>query len=205
MPSSRSERKKRWRFLALLGCLILGTLTSARGADRGQHQLRLTAFAVNLGATPELRRMGPSTQIVDITIDRWSTDQERDELLATLKSKGPDALLTALRENPPAGTIRTPDTVAWDLHFARERATEDGGRRIFLATDRPIRFWEAANLTRSIHYPFTLLEIRLDKNGHGEGKLSVATKIEVSRDGKDIELEDYATQPVLLQDVHEQR
>jgi len=203
MSSSRMAGRTQ-RFLALFVGLILSTLTSARAADNGQHQLRLTAFAVNLGTTPDLRRNGPSTAIVDITIDRWSSEQERDELLGTLKTKGPDALLTALRENPRVGTIRTPDTVAWDLHYARERVVPDGSRRIVIATDRPIRFWEAANLTRSFHYPFTVIEIRLDKNGHGEGKMSVATKIETSSDGSGIELENYASQPVLLQNVHEQ-
>jgi len=37
--------------------------------------------------------------------------------------------------------------------------------------------------------------------GQGEGKLSVATKITISKDGKEIELENYSTQPVLLQSV----
>jgi hypothetical protein len=207
MSSSRMEGKKRWRSLVLLGGLLLacGIFDLAQGADSGGHALKLTAFAINLGATPDLRRPRQTAQIVDITIDRWSSDAERDELLAALRSKGENGLLAALKENPRVGTIRTPDSIAWDLHFARLHPTADGGQRIFVATDRPISFWEAANLPRSIHYPFTLMEIRLDKNGHGEGKLSIATKIEISQDGKEIELENYATQPVRLQDVHQAR
>lgn len=201
MSISRIQRQ--WLYTTLLSCLLLtgGSLSSARGADSGQHALRLTAFAINLGVTPDLRRRGPKTAVVEIAIDRWSTDAEHDELLAALKDKGQDGLLKALQENPSVGTIHTPDTLAWDLHYARQQPTADGGQRIFLATDRPISFWEAANLRRSIHYPFTLIEIHLDKNGQGEGKLSVATKITISKDGKEIELEDYSTQPVLLQSV----
>ena len=59
---------------------------------------------------------------------------------------------------------------------------EDGGRRIVLVTDRPISFWEAANQPRSIDYPFTLIELRLNRDGEGEGKMSIATKITGNRD-----------------------
>ncbi len=191
---------------ALLGCLALagGALSFAQGAGDATP-LKLTAFAVNLGATPTLRQPRAASGTVEITIERWSTQQERDELLAALQNKGQSALLRALQENPRVGTIRTPNSLAWDLHYARERTMPDGSRRIFLATDRPISFWEAANLPRSINYPFTLLEIRLDKDGRGEGKMSIATKIEISSDLKEIQLEDYATQPVRLQEVRVSR
>ncbi|HXO19335.1 MAG TPA: hypothetical protein VOA87_05335 [Thermoanaerobaculia bacterium] len=207
MSRSRIQANRWVLLMGLLGCVVLagGTVTAARAADSGKHELQLTAFAVNLGVTPDLRSPRPATAIVEIAIDRWSTEAERDELIATLRTKGQDGLLKALQENPSVGTIRTPDTLAWDLHFARQTPTADGGRRIFLATNRRISFWEAAHLPRSIHYPFTLIEIHLDKNGHGEGKMSIATKIEISKDGKEIQLEDYATQPARLQDVHETR
>jgi len=204
--SSSHTRHARWWYIALLGCLALagGTPSSAGAADVGTP-LKLTAFAVNLGTTPDLRPPRPAAGTVEITIDRWSTEAERDELLAALQSHGETGLLKALQENPRVGSIRTPNSLAWDLHYARQRPTADGGTRIFLATDRPISFWEAANQPRSIHYPFTLLEIRLDKDGHGEGKLSIATKIEVGAEGKEIQIENYATQPVRLQEVRVSR
>jgi hypothetical protein len=117
---------------------------------------------------------------------------------------GQEALLDALQHTPSVGTIRTPDKLGWELHYAHQVPTEDGGRRIYLATVRRIAFWEAASNTRSLQYPFTLIELRLDKNGKGEGKMSYATKIIASPDGKHIELEDYATQPVLLEEVKAQ-
>ena len=46
-----------------------------------------------------------------------------------------------------------------------------------LVTDRRIGFWEAANQPRSIDYPFTVIELRLNSDGEGEGKMSIATKI----------------------------
>ena len=95
--------------------------------------------------------------------------------------------------------------LGWDLHYASETPTDDGGKDIVIATDRPIRFWESANLTRTLRYPFTIIEIHLDKDGKGEGRMSVATKLSMSKDGKTLELENYSTQPVILEKVAEQR
>jgi hypothetical protein len=80
---------------------------------------------------------------------------------------------------------------------------EDGGRRIVLMTDRPIGFWEAANRPRTIDYPFTLIEMRMDGDGRGEGKLSIATKITLN--GDVLVLEDYANQPVMLNNIRKQK
>ena len=56
-----------------------------------------------------------------------------------IKDKGSDALLRELERMPRVGYIRDVNrgTLGWDLHFARERKLEDGGRQIVLATDRP--------------------------------------------------------------------
>lgn len=63
---------------------------------------------------------------------------------------------------------------------------------------------EAVNRPRTYDYPFTLIELRMNGNGEGEGKLALATKIRVTRDGKTIELENYGTQPIALNEVRRQ-
>jgi hypothetical protein len=173
--------------------------------------LKLVSFAVDLGTSnlsprhrlglPGARKAG----IVEINVDRWSSDQERDSLLDVLRTKGENSLLSSLQDTKRVGFIRTPDRLGWDLHYASETPTDDGGKDIVIATDRPIRFWESANLTRTLRYPFTIIEIHLDKNGKGEGRMSVATKLSMSKDGKTLELENYSTQPVILEQVSEQR
>jgi len=42
------------------------------------------------------------------------------------------------------------------------RPSEDGGRTIVIATDRPIGFWEASHRPRSFDYPFTVIEMKLE-------------------------------------------
>jgi hypothetical protein len=157
---------------------------------------RFTAFAVSLGGP----RTPSGTAQIDITIDRWSSQQARQKLLEAMK-KGQDALLETLRDLEPVGSIRTPDSIGYDLRYANEMPGEDGGRRIFIATDRPIGMWEAANRPRSFDYPFTFIELRMNGEGQGEGKLSLATKVTSSDDGKYVELENYGAQPVMLNQV----
>ncbi|HSS52425.1 MAG TPA: hypothetical protein VLX28_26070 [Thermoanaerobaculia bacterium] len=194
-----------------VGGLFYGlTATALVPKDEGTP-LKLVSFAVDLGTSNLSRRhrigiVGPRRAgIVEIDVERWSSDQERDTLLDTLRTRGATELLSDLQKTRSVGTIRTPDRIGWDLHYASETPTNDGGKDIVIATDRPIRFWEAANLTRTLRYPFTVIEIHLDKDGKGEGRMSVATKVAMSKDGKTLELENYSTQPVLLEKVAEQR
>src|SRR5207249_1204532 len=91
--------------------------------------------------------------------------------------QGPDKLLDALQKTPRVGYIRTPNSIGYDLHFARKTPMPDGGERVVIATDRYISFWEAANRPRTIDYPFTVIEMHINANGEGEGKMSLAARI----------------------------
>ena len=141
----------------------------------------------------------PGASQVEITVNRYTTDEARDRLMATFRENGASGLLKALQSEPPVGNIRAPGSLSYDLRYARQLPGEEGGRRIVLATDRPVGFAEAANNSRTMDYPFTLIELRLDKDGHGEGKLSVATKLTLNDNV--LVIEDYADQPVMLTDV----
>ena len=81
----------------------------------------------------------------------------------------------------------------------------DGGERVILATDRPLGFFESANQLRTVGYPFTIIELRLNPQGEGEGKMSFATKIIADKESGTIVLENYGIQPVLLQAVKREK
>jgi hypothetical protein len=183
----------------LAGVLTMGGALSGAAATQDQASSsgpeHFTAFAVAMG-TPG--RTGANT--VDIQIERWSTDEDRDKLLTALREQGQDKMLSVLQSLPRVGFIRTPESIGYDLHFARKHQM-GGSERVIIATDRRIGFWEAANRPRSIDYPFSLIELRIGSNGKGEGKLSIATKITTENDGKTIVLENYQSQPVMLNNV----
>jgi hypothetical protein len=189
------------RFLGGIVLVALSGIATPHAARQtGGSREAFTALAVNMG------NFGPAaTGTVEMVITRWSTEAERDTLTAVLLDKGSDALLEALRDARPVGYIRTPNSIGYDLRFARQVPGDDGGRRIILATDRPISFWEAVHQPRSIDYPFTLIELRLNRDSEGEGKMSIAARITANKALNLIELEDYATQPVRLMSVRSVR
>jgi hypothetical protein len=168
--------------------------------------LRLSAFAVNMSTV----QAGRNTAVMDIRITRWSTAADRDKLIKTAVEKGQDALLRELQRMPSHGKISIPGwqgpdphnaRLGWTLHYAFATPGEDGGLRIGIATDRYIGMWEARNSPRTIDYPFSLIEIRLDRGGKGVGKMAVATKIDFDKKKNQLVLENYASEPVRLNEV----
>jgi len=175
---------------------VIGSGARVTSAD-DKAVLRLRAFAVNMSG-PERTRTGT----LDITIDRWSTPEEAARLRDILAEKGADDLLEALQKiKPRAGSIQRTGQLGWDIHFAQQVVASNGSRRIILATDRPMSFFEAANQTRSSDYAFTLAEIRLGPDGKGEGKLVPAAKIEYDKEANTLEIENYNTEPTRLTQV----
>jgi hypothetical protein len=177
----------------------------AMQAQTKGDQLEITAFAVNMSNIAT-----GANAVVDIRINQWSTEEERERLIATMLEKGQDQLLRELTRTPIKGRFRIPGIqgpdphqlrLGHDLHYAWQTPLPDGGRRIVIATDRYIGFREAANQPRTTDYPFTLIEIRVNKEGKGEGKMAVATKISFDKKKKQIELENYSTEPVRLNNL----
>ena len=184
---------RRLTFVAAACLVALGTVAAAQLPGL---PIRITSWAVNMSNIAT-----GSNAIVDITIDRWSTEAERQGLMTTFFEKGPEKLLDAVQDTRPVGRIRFPNTLGYDLRFARHFPLEEGGERYVIITDRRIGFAEARNQPRTIDYPFTLIEIRVGKDGKGEGKMSVATKISFNKKHNTVELENYSSEPVRLTNV----
>ena len=122
-------------------------------------------------------------------------------LRTALIEKGPDGLLKALKKMPRVGYLRLPGQLGYDLRYAWQLPVEGGGRRILLAPDRRIGFREARNHGSDTDYPFTVLELRLDKNDTGEGKRAIAAQIGVNTATNVIEIANYSNEPVRLNAV----
>jgi hypothetical protein len=179
------------RKLAGSALIALASVTAAAQTTGTPEEF--TAIAI---ANDNLRS-GAGTVL--ISVDRWSTNAERDKLVTALRTKGADALLDELQDMPSVGRIRTPDSLGYDLRYAQQTPGEEGGRRIVIATDRPIGFWEAWARPRSIDYPFTVIQMQIDANGRGKGTMSVATRIRAY--DNTIELENFASAPVMLTEI----
>ncbi len=180
--------------VAVVACSTVLVASTARAQNGGKEHF--TAFAVDTSNTAP---RGAATTTVDIVINRYSSDADRDRLLEAL-DQGQDALLKALQKLPVVGYLTTPGSLRYDIHFAWQRPNPDGGRNIVVVTDRYISMWEATNRPRTIDYPFTLIQLQLNKNDEGVGKASIATKI--TKTDNYIELENFSSEPVRLNNVH---
>ena len=186
---------RRFVMMAVIGGLLLGGTALAQPPAEKPSPIRFTAFAVNLGT-------GPQAGTLDIVLERLSSDEERATLIAAFVEKGQDGLLKALQKvKPRVGFIRTPNSLGYDLQYAFRFVNADGSSRIVISTDRWVGYWEARNQPRTMDYPFTMIEMRLDKDGKGEGRMAVGTKISKSKDGKTVELENYGISPVALKNI----
>ena len=86
MPSQK--RKIATAIVSLVAVLALATVATA--ADEKEVY---TAFAVNMGGAAQ-----GASGTIEINITRWSSAEERNMLLNTLKEKGHDEFMKALRK-----------------------------------------------------------------------------------------------------------
>jgi hypothetical protein len=193
--------------IAIVVAAFVAVSQSGPSGQSNADKLHFTAFAVNMSNVAT-----GATQLIEIDVNSWSLESERAALvkIATAKEGNQDALLAALQKQPKRGRMWAPQwqgpdpfnaRLGWDIRYSYQEPTAEGGRKVVLATDRFIPFWEARNRPRTIDYPFTLIQIEVDRDGRGEGKMSVATKITFDENKKVLELENYTTEPVRLNNV----
>jgi hypothetical protein len=190
--------RKEGRLLAALTVAAGAALAWSGVALAAKPVEELRAFAVNMSNVSG--GAGRNAATVDITINRWTTDAERDRLVDAVREKGPDGLLNALRKMDEIGHIQSGGSLGYPLRFAREVPLEGGGRRIIIGTDRRMSFLELREQPRTVDYPYVVIDIRLKADGKGEGKLMPLAKINTDRDHI-VEIENYASEPVRLTSV----
>lgn len=139
---------------------------------------------------------------LSFNIERWSTDAERDRMLAAIAENGQEKLLDAFRETPDAGRLQWPGGLQYAVRYAHRIARPDGGSDVVLVVDRPLWLWWESQ-PPSTSYPYTVLQLRLDKDGRGEGRASFG--VTVSRDKSlGVVLSDGAKAPAVLTDIRRQ-
>ena len=118
----------------------------------------------------------------------------------------PVATLTkAIGSAPLVGYIWTNDVTGYAIKYAYRAPLPDGGERIVLATDRRLGAhtpaWKPLAPATVTDYEFTLIEIRLDAKGLGEGKTSLTTKVILDNEARTVALENYSATPAIVQNV----
>jgi hypothetical protein len=122
----------------------------------------------------------------------------------------PESSLTAaLQKTPTVGILwTTSEITGYSIHYAYRFPQPDGGERIVLATDRRLgvwnNLWKAAGSPTPNEYSFSVIELRLNAKGEGEGKASLTGKVTVDTAAKTIALDSYSALPIVLKGVKRQ-
>ena len=179
---------------AVLFTLTAIVLTTAPGFAQEAGKPAKEEFSGAVVLTAAGPMTGRSTRLT-MTIERWTTDEEKSALVKALREGGSDAFLKALRKMT-AGYVRTTQSLRYQLNFASTFQTEMG-RVVRLVTERPITFVEAMRPTRSEEYEFGVIELTLNEKGQGEGLVVPTAKVSFNKDGQ-LEVETLGTGPQKL-------
>jgi hypothetical protein len=110
-------------------------------------------------------------------------------------------LSAAIKAAPTLGYIWTAGVTGYSIKYAwRSPATEEE-ERIVLVTDRRLDSHgpdSSPASSSSGDADFTVIEVRIDGRGVGEGKTSLTTRVAIDADAKTLALDGYAAAPALL-------
>ena len=144
------------------------------------------------------------TNTFQVTIDRWSTN-ERQELFVALAETDQDGLIKALQIQEECGFLSMTGTrgpvmrrgsfPSQRIKYARDFRM-DGKRRIVLDLDRPIPYWETVNRPRT--YDSSIIVLDLDEEDEGQGIMAIGVRINLDTEAKQLEIENYSSEPVRL-------
>jgi hypothetical protein len=217
----------------VLSALILAAalLFAETPSSNPSGLLQFTAITANVAGAPDPVR---------IEIQRWSTDEERERLMAAwnlkasaagpsegrasgkqgkaaAKGRGqaaaaptsltPEASLErALDESTTVGYLWSSEIAGYALRYAGKIDNPDGSRRIILITPRRLgaanQRWNPTFEGAPNTYEFSVIELRLNAKGEGEGKASLVGKVAPDASVQIVTLENYAAFPAVLRDVH---
>ena len=173
--------------------LCAAAFSGAAAAQTHGQPEDFTAFAIASD------NFGSGAGTLFISVDRWSTEAERTQLMTALREKGPRAMMRVLQDLRTTGYIRAGDALGHPVHFAYQTVGEDGGRKVLMVTDRYIGFEEAWSNSRSVEYPFIVLQMEMRPDGTGTGTLTPATK--VLSYSNILELENFTSAPIRLTNI----
>ena len=157
----------------------IGTIVNAQG--------RMTIQATAMGTSTQMGKLVN----VNISIEQFSTVDDRSSLIDAFKKSGQDGMVKVLEDMKPKGGIRfASGGVGNDIKYIIELPSEKG-RRLRLVTDRTLAFAELYQGTRSRDYTVGAIELELTPDGKGSGTVLPAGKLTVNKKKQQVEIETY--------------
>ncbi|HYL05529.1 MAG TPA: hypothetical protein VE075_05795 [Thermoanaerobaculia bacterium] len=134
-----------------------------------------------------------------LSVDHYADGADVQRLTGTLAARGQYSLRDELWHERSSGYLRVGGRIGYPVAAVLSQQTANG-RTLHVVLNRPLSTREVQYFTRSSKYPFTVLELNVDNNGKGEGRLLGAAKMEMR--GNTLEFVSLGIQPVRLLAVH---
>ena len=184
--------------VAILTCSLV--IASGFALSAGRHSEPAARFTAHNAIMTSPARV--SLGAVDITISRWSTDAEHRQLVRTLAQEGQIAFMNLLCGFRRVGSVTVDGERHMALRYAWETKDPDGAARVYLASDGPIRLDTTEIQQVAEPGPLTFVELRVNPQGDGEGKLAPGDWLSVDEHQNVIEISNYEQRPIDLIFVH---
>jgi len=195
------NKSVRWGFT--IAMVVAGVIAaSVVAVAQTENVERFTATTVN---------MQPEGEAIRIDVLRWPSQTDRGEVLSHLRGAEQEDADAAREDSPLVGYLwPSSGGLGFALIYAHRFTAQDGGEHITVVTRRPLgppgwAPWQATGGTRSMTADdFTVVELRLDSSGNGEGKMSLATEVTFDENVNTVSLANYDAAPILLEDLKRQ-
>jgi len=168
----------------VLGILVIVSTVLCQDAAKPDTYM---GVAMGTGGSVGAKSIG-----FDFRVNRYTTDEEVDQLAALLKEKGQDALRRAM-EKLDVGRVNPVGSTGNQIAVARKKqvGTETV---ITIVTARIMPFVELYRNGRSTDYPFGFIQVKLNDKSEGGGQILVAAKIRFDKKKQHYEIESLGNQ-----------
>lgn len=174
--------------VAVAGITGLALLLLASFSGLAQDKAKREVFqAQAMGTGTEMgRSFGVTLNIAD-----YSTLEERQVLIEAFDKAGSEGLFNALEKMPSKGRISVTGTLGYDVSFIRKIPT-DGGFKLRVLTNRPIRIGEQWVSGRSTDYNLSALELDFsNEKDKSTGVLMPACMFKIDKKTQELVVENY--------------
>ena len=199
------SRNRVSRFAMVTAAVLLIAALLAPAPSQAKKQKTIESFTANVMVmnTPGQQ----NSSILTMNIYGWTSDEDREKVLDAIKEASGDIrsqsvrqVSTTLRKLGKAGYLFLMGERGWPIRYARELEV-DGQRQIILGLERPVTFSEVYAGSQARDFDVTVIVLKLDSSGNGEGVASVGTELVWNEAEDKIGITNFSSQPVKLTSV----
>ena len=192
-------------FAMALGIFLVIALLLAPAPSQAKKQKTIESYTANVMVMDTPGQQNSS--ILTMNIYGWTSDEDREKVLDAIKEASGDIrsqsvrqVSTTLRKLGKAGYLFLMGDRGWPIRYARELEV-NGQRQVILALERPVTFSEVYAGSQARDFDVTVIVLKLDSSGNGEGIASVGTELVWNEAEDKIGITNFSSQPVKLTSV----